>query len=88
MGGEHIIWLNHICWGLTNFMVVETIVWKHYQTMAKWAFGFDIGNHLVPLMHLGFCGSLPLGFAHDGLCISFVILGFPWHCAKVNGGNL
>ena len=42
----------------------------------------------MPLMHLGFRGSLPLGLAHDGLCISFVIWGFPWLCTKFNGGNL
>ena len=33
-------------------------------------FGFGCGNQLVPLIHLGFCGSPPLGLAHDGLVIS------------------
>ena len=32
-------------------------------------FGFDGGNQLVPLMHLGFRGRPPLGFAHDSLVI-------------------
>ena len=68
-GGEYIIWSNHISWGLTICMVVETIILQRYQTMEKWVFGYDIGNQLVPLMHLGFCGSPNLGLAHDGLVI-------------------
>ena len=40
---------------------------------SKVGFGFDVGNKLVPLMHLGFRGSPNLGLDHDGLVILFVI---------------
>ena len=54
-------------------MVVDTIVWQRYQTMEKWFFGFDVGNEMVPLMHLGFRGIPNLCLTHDGFAISLVI---------------
>ena len=57
------------------------------STMAKWVFGYDIGNQLVPLMHLGFHGSPNLGLAHNGLVISLRHLEFglgseQWKCRQ------
>ena len=48
-------------------------------------FVFGGGNQLVPLMHRDFCGIPPLGLAHDGLVISFVICSS--ECMGY-GGNL
>ena len=39
-------------------------------------------------MHICFCSNLPLGLAHDGLGISFVIWGFSWLYVEINEGNL
>ena len=75
------IWFN-------DYMEKETITKSTLPNYTIVGFGFGGGNQLVPLMHLGFHGSLPLGLAHDGLCISFFNWGFTWLYIEVNGGDL
>ena len=88
-GGEYTIWLNHMLMGFNPCMGIETYVKAIVSNYNKVGFGFDIGNQLVPLMHLGFHGNPNLGLAHDGLVISPVIWGFvlALHRGK-NGGDL
>ena len=56
--------------------------------MERWDFGFDVGNQLVPLMHLGFHGSPKLGLDHGGLVISLVNWGLVLALRTGDGGDL
>ena len=67
--------LDHIRWGLKFACWVETNIISTLPNYSIVGFGFGDGNQLVPLMHLSFHGIPPLGLAHDGLVISFVIWG-------------
>ena len=62
--------------GFNDCMEKETITKSTFPNYSIVGFGFGGGNQLVPLIHLGFHGILPLGLAYDGLGISFVIWGF------------
>ena len=55
------IWLNHMLMGFKPCMWMEAIVVATIPNYRKVGFGFDNGDQLVPLMHLGFCGSASLG---------------------------
>ena len=74
--------------GFNDYMAKETITKSTFPKYIILGFGFYGGNELVPLMHLGFHGSLPLVLAYVGLGILLVIWGFPWLYAEVNGGDL
>ena len=69
------VWILYAM-GFNDCMAKETIKKSTFPKYSIVGFGFNGGNQLVPLMCLGFHGILPLGLAHDGLCISFVIWGF------------
>ena len=56
--------------GFNIFRAIQTNTKSTLPNYSLVGFGFGGGNQLVPLMHLGFCGSPPLGLAHDGLVIS------------------
>ena len=55
--------------------------------MEKWVFGFDVGNQMVPLMHLGFRGTPNLRLAHDSLVISLVNWGLVLALRRGEGGD-
>ena len=56
-GGKYTIWLNHIHWGFKICMGMETNVIVMLPNYGKAGSIFGSGYQLVPLMHLGFCGS-------------------------------
>ena len=62
--------------GFNPCMGIETYVKAIVSNYNKVGFGFDIGNQLVPLMHLGLRGSPKLGLDHDGIVIFLGYLGF------------
>ena len=62
--------------GLKPCMSMETHFIATLHNYGKVGFWFDIGNELVPLMHLGFRGSPNFFLAHVGLVFSFCHLGF------------
>ena len=74
--------------GFNDCMEMETNTKSELPNYGIVGFGFSDGNQLVPLMYLGFCGSSPLGLAHDGLVISFAIWGLSWLYTEDNGGDL
>ena len=74
--------------GFNDCMVGGDYIKSTLPNYSLIGFGFGGGNQLVPLMHLGFHGSQDLGLDHDGLDISFFILGFSWLYTEVNGGDL
>ena len=74
--------------GFNDCMVGEDYTKSMLPNYSLVGFHFGGGNQLVPLMHLGFHGILPLDLAHNDLGILFFIWSFPWLCVEVNGGNL
>ena len=74
--------------GFNPCMAMETNTNLSLPNYGIVGFGFGGADQLVPLMHLGFHGSPPLGLAHDGLVNLFVIWGFSCLCTEVNGGDL
>ena len=72
-GGEYIIRWKRMLKGLNPYMEMETNIISTLPNYGIVGFGFGGGNQLVPLMHLGFCGILPLGLDHDRLVNSFAI---------------
>ena len=74
--------------GFSDYMANDTITKSMLPNYSILGFGFGGGNQLVPLMHLGFLWQPSLGLTQVGLGISFVIWGFSWLCAEVNGGDL
>ena len=74
--------------GFNDSIEKETITKSTFPNYSIVGFRFGGGNQLVPLMHLGFRGSLPLGLANNGLGILFVIWGFSRLYAEVNEGDL
>ena len=71
--------------GFNPCMEMETNTNSMLPNYGIVGFGFGGGNQLVPLMHLGFHGSPPLGLAHDGLVISFSIWVLSWLYTGDNG---
>ena len=59
-GGKYTIWLNHIRWGFNICMGMETNVIAMIAKYGKVGFWLNNGYQLVPLMQLGFHGSLSL----------------------------
>ena len=70
---KYTIWLNDMLMGFKPCMGMETYIKVTISNYRKVGFVFESGYHLVPLMHLGFCGSPNLGL--DRLVICLVVWG-------------
>ena len=75
-GGKYTIWLNHMFMGFKCCMAMETYVEATISNYSKVGFGFESRNELMPLMHLGFCGSPSLELGSQWTCHSLGCLGF------------